>query len=65
MISVIGVLTGVSPGDVHLTRRNVNDHGGDRVLAVQRIDAFDVMVADRIRQIDVILLDGLHGFDIV
>ena len=59
MIRVIRVLARVAPADVHLTRRQVNHQGVDGFLAVERIRPFDGMIADRIREIDVILLNGL------
>ena len=65
VVGMIRILAGIAPGDVHLTRGNVNDHGGNRVFAVQGVYAFDVMVANRIRQVDMILLDGLQGFYVV
>lgn len=60
MICMIRILAGISPGNMHLTRGQVDDQGRDRVLTVQRIDPFDIVVADRIRQIDVVLLDCLQ-----
>lgn len=63
MIRVIRVLAGIAPGNVHLARRQVDDHRADRALAVERIGPLDVMVADRVRQVDVVLLDRLQRLD--
>ncbi len=59
MIRVISILTWIPPGDVHLARGQVNDHGGDRIFPIERIDAVNVVIANRVRQIDMILLDRL------
>ena len=59
MIRVIRILAGIAPGDVHLARSHINDHRADCAFAVERIDSLDVMVADRVRQVDMILLDRL------
>ena len=59
MIRVIGILAWVAPGDVHFTRRQVNDHSRDRILTVKRIDSVDVVIANGVRQIDMVLLDRL------
>lgn len=63
MISMIRILTRVAPGNVHLASGQIDDHGGNGALAVQGIDACNVVIADRVRQIDVILLDRLQGLD--
>ena len=46
---MIGVLAGVAPADVHLTRSQVNHHGVDGLLAVEGIGPFGGVVANRIR----------------
>ena len=60
---MIRILARVAPGNVHLARRQIDDHRRDGALAVQRIDTLDIMIADRVRQIDMILLDGLQRLD--
>ena len=59
MIRVIRILAWIPPGNVHLAGGQVNDHCRDGALAVHGINAFDVVIADRIRQVDVVLLYGL------
>ena len=63
MIRVIRVLAGIAPCDVHLARGQVNDERGDRAFTIHRVNADDVVVTDRIRQVHVILLDRLQRFD--
>ena len=63
MISVICVLARVAPADVHLTRGQVNHHGIDGFLAVEWVRPFDGMIADRIREVNVILLNDLQSLD--
>ena len=60
MICMIRILAGVAPCDMHLARCQVNDHRTDRTFAVERVDPLNIMVADRIRQVNVILLDALQ-----
>ena len=59
MIGVIRILAWIPPGDVHLAGGQVNHHRGNGALAIHGVDAFDVVIADRVRQVDVILLNGL------
>ena len=63
MIGVICIFTWVAPCDMHLAHGQVNDHGVDGLFAVKRVKAFDVVIADRIRNVDMILLDGLQALD--
>jgi len=63
MIGVIRVLARVTPANVHLARAQVNHHGIDGFLAIERVRPFDSVVADRIREIDMILLNDLQGLD--
>ena len=65
MIRMIRVLARVSPGDIHLAGGQVNDHGRDGTLTVKWIDTIDVVITYGIRQIDMILLDRLHGLNTV
>ena len=60
---MIRILTGIAPDDVHFSRGQINDHGVDGLFAVQRIGPFDGMVTDRVRQVDMILLNCLQGLD--
>ena len=59
MIGVIRILAGIAPANVHFARRQIDDHGVDGFFAVERIGPLDVVVADRVRQVDVVLLNGL------
>ena len=63
MIGVVQILAWIAPGNVHLTCGQINDHRGDGALAIQWIDACNIVVADRVRQVDMILLDRLQCFD--
>ena len=60
---MIGILARIAPADMHLTRRQVNHQRVDGFLAVERVRPFDGMIADRIREVDVILLNDLQGLD--
>jgi len=64
MIRGICILAGIAPSNVHLTHIQVNHHGIDGLLAVKRI-AFNVVIANRVRNVDMILLDGLQTLDSV
>ena len=48
MISVIWVLAGIAPGNVHLTGGQVNHHGIDGFLAIERVIDIHGVVADRV-----------------
>lgn len=63
MIGMIRILAGVAPGNVHFAGSQIDDHRGDGALAVEGIDTCNIMIADRVRQVDVILLDCLQGLD--
>ena len=63
MISVICILAGVPPCNMHFSGSKIDHHGRDGILPVKRINACDIMVTDRVRQIDMILLDRLQGLD--
>lgn len=65
MICVVHVLARVAPGDVHLTRGQVNDQRADGLLAVERIGPLNVMVADRVRHVDMVFLNGLQALNSV
>ena len=65
MVCVIRVLTGIATGDVHLTRGQVDHQGRDRVLPVEWVDPIDVVVANGIRQVDMILLNRLQRLDVM
>ncbi len=60
---MIRVLARIAPADMHLTRGQINDHGVDGFFPVERIRPFDGMIANRIREVDVILLNGLQSLD--
>lgn len=59
MIRVIRILARITPRDVHLAGGQVNDESADRAFTVQRVNTGDVVVADRIGQVHMILLDRL------
>lgn len=63
MIRMICILAGIAPGDVHLAGGQVNDEGADGAFAVKRVNTFDIVVADRVWQVDVVFLNALQGFD--
>ena len=63
MIRVICILARITPADVHLARRQVNHHGVDGFLAVERVRPFDGVITDRIREVNMILLNDLQGLD--
>ena len=63
MIGMIRILAGISPGNMHFTRGEINHHGRNGVLPVKGINARDIMITDRVGQVDMILLDRLQGFD--
>ena len=60
---MIRILAGVAPGNVHLAGSQIDDPRGDGALAVEGIDTCNIMIADRVRQVDMILLDCLQGLD--
>ena len=60
MIRMIGILAGIAPGDMHLPGGQIDDQGRDGALTIQWIDAYNIVIADRVRQIDVILLNRLQ-----
>ena len=55
MVGMIRILARVAPGNVHLAGGQIDDHCGNGALTVQGIDAGDVVIADRVRQVDMIL----------
>ena len=59
MIRVICILAWIAPGDVHFARGQVNYQRAYGLLAVKRIETFDIVVADRIWDVDMIFLNGL------
>jgi len=60
---MIYVLAGITPRNMHLARSQIDHQCSDRALTVHGIDASYIMVADRVRQIDVVLLNGLQRLD--
>ena len=60
---MIRVLARIAPADVHLTRSQVNHHGIDGLLPVERIRPLGGMIANRIWQVYVVLLNGLQGLN--
>lgn len=63
MIGMVCILTGVAPCDVHFAHGQVDHHGVDGFLAVERVQPFDVVIADRVRHVDVIFLNGLQALN--
>ena len=63
MICMIRILARIPPGYVHLAGGQVDDHGCDGALAIHRVNTFNVVIADRVRQVDMIFLNGLQGLD--
>lgn len=64
MEGVIRILTGITPGDVHFARSQVDHHSIDRFLAVQiPATPIDGMVTNRIGEIHMVFLDGLQGLN--
>ena len=63
MICVICILAGIAPGDVHFAGSQVDYQRVDGFLAVKRVKAFDIVIADRVRNINMILLNGLQTLD--
>ena len=59
MIHMIRVLARVPPGDVHLAGGQVHDHCVNDTLTIHRVDALDVVIADRVGQVDMIFLNCL------
>ena len=63
MVGMIRVLAGIPPGNMHFTRGEIDHHGRDGVFPVKGINACDIMITDRVRQVNMILLDRLQGLD--
>ena len=53
--------TGVAPGDVHFAGGEIYYHCIDRLLAVEWVGGVNRVVANRVREINVVPLDGLQG----
>lgn len=62
MKGVIGILAWVTPGNMHLARRQINHHGVDCFLPIQLL-AINGMVTNRVGEIDMVFLDILKGLD--
>ena len=60
MIRMIRILTRISPGNMHFTRGQIDDHCRDRVLAIERVYPINIVIANGVRQVDMIFLDGLQ-----
>ena len=60
---MVRIFARIAPGDVHLARGQVNHHRSDRFLPIQRVILVNGMVADRIREIDMILQNSLQTLD--
>ena len=60
---MIRIDTWISPGNVDLTGGQIENQGIDGLAVIQRGSFYNGMIADRIREIDMVFLDGLQGFD--
>ena len=63
MIRVIRIFAWIAPCDMHLTHGQINHQCVDGFLAVKGIEPFDVVIADRVRDVDMVLLNGLQTLD--
>ena len=63
MISMIRILAWIPPGDMHFTRGQIDHHGADRAFPVKGINTLNIVITDRVGQVDMILLDRLQGLD--
>jgi hypothetical protein len=43
---MIRVLAGISPGNMYLTRREIDDHRSNGIFPIQRVNACNIMVTD-------------------
>lgn len=59
MICVIGVVARVSPGHMHLARCQVGHQRGDGLLPIKRVGHVHSVIADGVREIHVVSLNGL------
>ena len=62
MVGMIRILTGIPPGNMHFAGGQVDHHGGDGALTIHWINASNVVIADRVWQVYMILLNGLQCF---
>ena len=63
MVGVVRILAGIAPGDVHFAGCQVDHYGIDGFLAVERVIDILGVIADRVRVVDMVTLDGLQCFD--
>ena len=63
MICMICILAGIAPGNMHFAGGQIDHQGADRALPVKGIDTLDIVIADRVGQVDMILLDRLQRLD--
>ena len=59
VIGVVCVLAGVAPGNMHLAHVQVNYQRVDGFFAVKRVQPCNVVVANGVGNINMILLNGL------
>lgn len=60
MKCMIRIRTGVTPCNVHRARGKVHHDRIDRFFSIQRIQIVFSMVANRVREVDVVPLDRLE-----
>ena len=60
---MIRIDTRISPCNVDLAGGQIEDQGIDGLTVIQRGSFYNGMIADRIREIDMVFLDGLKGFN--
>ena len=63
MIGMIRILARISPGNVHLTRRQINDQRRNGTLPIKWIDTLNIVVTNRVRQVNMVFLDRLQSLD--
>ena len=60
MIGMVRILAGIPPGNMHFAGGQIDHHGCDGTLAIHGVNACDVVIADRVWQVDVIFLNALQ-----
>lgn len=60
---MIRILARIPPRNMHLAGGQVDHHGCDGALAIHWVNTFNIVIADRVRQVDMIFLNGLQCFD--
>ena len=63
MVCMVGILTWITPRNMHFAGSQIDNQSGDRTFTIHRVNTGNIVIADRVRQIDMVLLDGLQGLD--